>query len=397
MSGAGRLRADVIVVGGGPVGLVLAWRLALAGLAPLVLEREPAIPRQLRASTFHPPTLDLLEPDGVTAVLGASGRITPDWQVRLHETGERAVFDLAVLADDTRHPFRLQCHQHVLSTEIAARLERLGAPVRFGAAVTAVGERGAGVTASLADGREVEGRFLVGCDGARSLVRDAIGGSFDGAAYPEITVLATTTFDFAEAFDGLSGVNYIWKPGGTFSLLRLPDVWRCSFLARPEDDTGEAVRDAALAAHLDEILPGRGRAVPIIERRPYRVHQRLASRWRRGPLFLAGDAAHLNSPKGGMGLNGGIHDAWELAGLLREAFDGHDRLDRYEARRRPVVAEEIIAQADANRARMAVLDAGERRAELVRLQAIAADPERARPFLLKSSMIAGLRRAREAA
>jgi 3-(3-hydroxy-phenyl)propionate hydroxylase len=239
----------------------------------------------------------------------------------------------------------------------------------------------------------------VGCDGARSTVRAAIGAAFEGAAYPETTVLATTRFPFEQAFEGLSGVNYIWKDGGTFSLLRLPDVWRCSFIARPGEEGDAAAEDAALARHVAEILPERAEEVAILDRRPYRVHARLADRWRRGRLLIAGDAAHLNAPKGGMGLNGGVHDAFELADHLAAVYAGADlaTLDRYERRRRPVVAEEIIAQADANRARMAVTDAAARRAELARLQAIAADPGRARAFLSKSSMLDGLARAKAAA
>lgn len=241
----------MIVVGAGPVGLTLAWRLALAGLEPVVLEREAEITRQLRASTFHPPTLDMLAPDGISQILHAHGRVTPQWQIRLHETGERAVFDLSVLKGDTDHPWRLQCHQHVLATALAGRLAAMGLAPRFGAEVVAVGQDADSAWAELADGSRVRGDWLVGCDGARSVTRAAIGARWEGSAYPEITVLATTRFDFAQAFEGLSGVNYIWKEGRTFSLLHLPDVWRCSFIARPEQDLDEAVRDEALAAHLE--------------------------------------------------------------------------------------------------------------------------------------------------
>ena len=385
----------VIVVGAGPVGLTLAWRLAKTGIPVVVLEAEEAIIEQLRASTFHPPTLDMLEEDGIADILIDNGRITPTWQIRILETGDFAEFDLGVLAGETDHPYRLQCHQAVLSKALLSRIRALGGDVRFSEQIIAVGQDGHGAWAELASGPRLEGRYLVGCEGARSLTRDAIGAAFEGATYPEITVLATTRFPFENVLPGLSGVNYIWKEGGTFSLLRLPDVWRCSFLARPGEDLDGAVEDAALKSHLTEILPEHASAIEILQRRPYRVHQRLASRWRNRNLFIAGDAAHLNSPKGGMGLNGGIHDAFELARLITEAF--HDRrpgaLDLYEARRKPAAAEDIIGQADSNRARMALTDRTARQQELDRLKAIAADPARAKPFLMKSSMIAGLRRA----
>ncbi|MGA0007665.1 MAG: FAD-dependent oxidoreductase, partial [Burkholderiaceae bacterium] len=91
----------VVIVGAGPVGLTLAWRLTQAGVPVRVLESEPAITDQLRASTFHPPTLDMFAPSGITQTLHEQGQVTPTWQVRLHPSGERAEFDLGVLAQDT--------------------------------------------------------------------------------------------------------------------------------------------------------------------------------------------------------------------------------------------------------------------------------------------------------
>ena len=98
----------VLIVGAGPVGLTLAWRLAEAGLNVRVFEADDEISDQLRASTFHPPTLDMFAAAGITAELIAQGRKTPTWQIRMHQTGERAEFDLAVISADTDHPYRLQ-------------------------------------------------------------------------------------------------------------------------------------------------------------------------------------------------------------------------------------------------------------------------------------------------
>lgn len=381
----------IVIVGAGPVGLTLAWRLTQAGLAVVVLEAEAEIADQLRASTFHPPTLDMFGPSGVTDRLIARGRITPTWQIRMHVTGERAEFDLSVLAGDTDHPYRLQCRQAELSR---ALLERLPAgAVRFDAPVEAVAQDAEGVTATVG-GEEIRGALLVGCDGARSVVRDAIGAEFEGATYPENTILVTTHFPFEEHLSGLSGVNYIWKPGGTYSLLRLPDLWRVSLHPKEGQSPEEALEDANIRAQTVEVAPAAA-DMDIAEKRIYRVHRRVASRYRDGRLFIAGDAAHLNSPKGGMGMNGGVHDAWALADLIVEVANGADpaRLDLYERRRRPIARDDIVAQADANRARMNDTDPAARRAHLERLQAIAADPEQARAFLLRSSMIEGLRRA----
>lgn len=383
---------QVVVVGAGPVGLTLAWRLHQAGMPVTVLEADSDIADQLRASTFHPPTLDLFDASGVTAELIAKGRITPTWQIRMHGTGERAEFDLAALADDTAHPYRLQCRQAELARALAARLP--DGVVRFDAPVENVSQTADGVTATLASGEVVEGRWLVGCDGARSVVRGAIGAEFEGATYPENTILVTTHFPFEAHLEGLSGVNYIWKPGGTYSLLRLPDLWRISLHPEPGQSPEDALEDANILAQTRSVIPA-ATDMEIAEKRIYRVHRRVATRYRKGRLFLAGDAAHLNSPKGGMGMNGGIHDAWALADRLIEVAGGQNPacLGSYEASRRPIARDDIVAQADRNRARMNTTDEDARTAHLRELQAIAADPERARAFLLRSSMIEGLRRA----
>lgn len=384
-------RQPILIVGAGPVGLTLAWRLSQSGLPVQVFEAEDEIADQLRASTFHPPTLDYFDESGITAELIAAGRITPTWQIRMHTTGDRAEFDLAVLSEDTGHPYRLQCRQALLSRALAARLP--DGTVHFGSPVTAVAQNESGVSITVNDA-VARGSVLIGCDGARSLVREAIGAEFEGATYPENTILVTTHFPFEDHLSGLSGVNYIWKPGGTYSLLRLPDLWRISLHPTDGQSPEDALEDASIRAQTREVLPQAG-DIDIVEKRIYRVHRRVATQYRKDRMFIAGDAAHLNSPKGGMGMNGGIHDAWCLADLLIEVANGGDpaRLGAYEARRRPIARDDIVAQADKNRARMNTTDETERRAYLQSLQETAADPVKAREFLLRSSMIDGLRRS----
>ena len=384
-------RDPVLIVGGGPVGLTLAWRLSKAGIPVRVFEAEAEIADQLRASTFHPPTLDMFDRDGITDHLLSRGRVTPTWQIRMHTTGDRAEFDLAVLSADTGHPYRLQCRQAELARALLARLPK--DVVRFSAPVLAVGQDTQGVSVTLADG-VVRGSILVGCDGARSLVRETLGAAWEGATYPENTILVTTHFPFEDHLEGLLGVNYIWKPGGTYSRLRLPDLWRISLHPAEGQSPEEALEDASIRAQTVEVLPA-AHDMDIVEKRIYRVHRRVASTYRRGRVFLAGDAAHLNSPKGGMGMNGGVHDAWLLADLLISVANGapETTLDAYERKRRPIARDDIVAQADQNRARMNATDPEARRAHLDDLKRIAADAGLAREFLLRSSMIAGLRRA----
>lgn len=390
----------VLVVGAGPVGLVAALRLAGAGIPVAVLEAEDGVSRELRASTFHPPTLDLLATlDGVVPALLQRGLVCSSWQVRLHGTGERAEFDLSALAGETDHPYRLQCPQRELSLILLDMLTRHGVTVHFGWQVAAVRQNGDVVTVTAQDGSARRAPFVVGADGARSAVRASLGVDFPGLTYPETTILATTAFPFEEHLPGLSRVNYVWTDEGTYSLLRLPDQWRCSLYPADGQSIAEAVTPAAIQRKLRAIVPVAD-TFPVGEVRPYRVHQRLAGTFRVGRVALAGDAAHLSSPSGGMGMNGGIHDAFELTETLAEIWHRGaplDLLDRYTRRRRTVIAEEVIAQADANRARMQERDPSARRRTLAALQAIATDPARLRQHLLRTSMISGWRRSREIA
>ena len=388
---------DVLVVGGGPVGLTLALLLAEAGLDICVVEKEAQVGEDLRASTFHPPTLDLLDRLGITPVLVAQGLPCPAWQVRLHPSGERAVFDLQAIAGETAHPYRLQCEQWKLTRAVHARLA--GRVEQMVGTVQGVTQDEAGVTVRI-DRDDApctrHARFVVGCDGARSTVRTAIGLPFEGETYPETTILATTVFPFEDALPGLSNVSYCWREaGGNFSLLRVPGRWRVSIYPQEDLPLEAQLQPDALDAALQSIVP-RAEPYEIREARPYRVHMRMVPRYVEGRVALAGDAAHVNSPAGGMGLNGGIHDAFELAATLAKILRGGaplSLLDRYDRRRRPVARDEILAQSDRNRARMRERDPARRRALLADLQGIAADPARCKAHLMRSSMIDGLRRA----
>lgn len=389
----------VLIAGAGPVGLTAAVALAEAGIPVHVFEAAPALEEDLRASTFHPPTLDLLERFGITATLLRQGLICPHWQVRLHPSGQRAVFDLAVLKDDTAHPYRLQCEQWKLSRALLDRLGRHAhAELDFAAPVTGVAQADDGVvfTVARADGAQtVRGAYAIGADGARSQVRNLLEIAFDGDTYPEITLLATTDFGFETAMPDLSNVTYCWnQAGGNFSLLKVPGRWRVSIYPPEGMAAEDALAGDAIEAALQAIVPRTG-SYRVMEKRPYRVHQRIAATYRRGRVFLAGDAAHVNSPAGGMGMNGGVHDALNLADKLTRVLQGAPAtlLDAYERQRRPVAMEQIIKQADANRARMRERDPVRRLASLRALQAITDDPARLRAHLLRTSMIEGLRQS----
>ena len=387
---------NVVIVGAGPVGLTAALLLGSKGIPVTVLEAEAAISKELRASTFHPPTLDMVAPYGITAGMLDLGLICPTWQVRLHPSGERAVFDLSVLKDESDHPYRLQCEQSKYCQLVLDAIEKLPTvTVHFSTNITGLTQTADAVQVYASDERSFVANYVIGADGARSAVRRALDIELSGDIYPETTILATTRYPFHDKLEGLSNVSYCWKPDGTFSLLRLPDVWRVSLYARDGQTVENALTEAGQQDLLHDIVPEAGR-IDVLETRPYRIHRRLAATYGQGRVFLAGDAAHLNSPSGGMGMNGGIHDAFSLCEkLIAVIQDGADTvvLGRYERQRRPVAEQEIIHQAHANRTRMQERDPATRRRMLEDLQRTTNDPTKLKAYLLKSSMIEGLRRA----
>src|SRR5215470_526943 len=252
-------KPHIVIAGAGPVGLTLALLLGSKGISVTVLEAEDKISAELRASTFHPPTLDMLAPYGITDRMLEAGLVCPTWQVRLHPSGDRAVFDLAVLEGETAYPYRLQCEQSKYCQLVLAALAAVpSVQIIFSTAVTGVRQSADTVeveATSQGAPRLFSAAYAVGADGARSAVRKSLGIELSGDIYPETTILATTLFPFHERLEGLSNVSYCWKPDGTFSLLRLPDVWRTSLYARDGLSVDEALTDDGLASLLRDIVP----------------------------------------------------------------------------------------------------------------------------------------------
>ena len=298
----------VLIAGAGPVGLCAASVLAEAGIPVTVLEAEPRLPENLRASTFQPPTLDLLARFGADRRLIEMGRIAPRVQYR-DRAGWVAEFDFGVIAGETAHPYRVQCEQFRLNQVLAARLPR-------GALVQPGGRRGAGANLGHRDARRrrnAAGDWLIGADGARSRVREALGIRLEGFTWPERFLVASTPFDFGAVFpqpvrrELLRRSRAVVLPaaGARVMARHVPDA--------AEESETEILSDAGIQARLQRIHSG---SYDIRHRTLYAVHQRVAECYRKGRVFLAGDAAHLNNPLGGMGMNGGIHDAFKLADRL---------------------------------------------------------------------------------
>ena len=388
----------VLVVGAGPVGLAAAAGLLRHGVPVTVLETEKALPDEMRASTFHAPTLDLLDELGAAAPLIAQGLAAPHLQYR-NRTGDIiAEFDFGLLADVTRHPYRLQCEQWRLTRILYELLQdRPGFALHFGAAVTGCVDHGDYAEVLLESGERIRGAYVVGADGARSAVRQAAGIGFEGFTWPERFLVLSTPFDFTELIPGLAPVSYFADPEEWFFLLRIPGLWRAMFPVPPEVPDEATLTDTYARARLGRIVPGRG-GYPISHRTLYRVHQRVAETFRRGRVLLAGDAAHINNPLGGMGLNGGVHDACNLALKLAMVWHGkapEALLDRYDRQRRGVTVEHVQRQTIANKQGLEARDPATQQAFQNRLAEAASDPVSAHAWLLGASMINSLRQAEE--
>jgi 3-(3-hydroxy-phenyl)propionate hydroxylase len=391
----------VIIVGAGPVGLTAALALHRRGIPTILLAAEPELVMELRGSTFHPPTLDLLDEFDLVPRMIEVGLKAPTWQFRDRETGPVATFDLALLAGDTNHPYRVQCEQWKLMKFLEENLRAEGVELRFGHEVTAVRQDDGGVTvtATTASGPvEITGRYVMAADGARSAVRRSLGVEFEGFTYAELFLIASTDFPFENTLTDIAYVNYIADPLEWLVLLRVPGLWRVLVPAPENSDREMLLSDDNLQAMLQRVVP-RPESYKIAHRSIYHVHQRVAKSFRHGRVLLAGDAAHVNNPLGGMGMNGGIQDAFNLADKLKAIWAGADDrlLDRYDRQRRTVAVEAVQQQTHRNQQIISERDPATRQKALEAMRKIAADKTSAREYMLRSSMIASMRKAAEIA
>ncbi|MFC4108240.1 FAD-dependent oxidoreductase [Micromonospora zhanjiangensis] len=395
----GEAQLPVAVVGGGPVGMTAAVALAQQNVPVVLVEAEPVPKTDWRASTFHPPTLELLRELGVVDRMRAEGLPVPRYQFRDRRAGLVAEFDFGVLRDETAYPYRLQLNQQHLVRMLAERLAELpAADLRFGCRAVAVEPERDGVTLTVETGGGTERlrcAYLVGADGAGSTVRGLLDIPFDGFTYPERFLIVSTSVNFRELLPDIADVNYIADPEEWLFLLRTPESWRAVYPVPARQSREQATDRDEMQAHLQGIAahpPG----YPIEDHQLYNVHQRVAATFRLGDCLLIGDAAHINSPLGGVGLNSGIHDAMDLSRrlvrILRHGADPGPELDAFAELRRRVAVEYVQADTRRNTERLNERDEAKRRAHHDELRAVAADPDRSRAWCRRASLLESVHR-----
>ena len=397
-------RTQVVVAGAGPVGSVAAYLLAEQGVNVILLEGQHDCALDLRASTFHPPTLEMLAPFGITDKLIAQGLKAPVYHFRERRTGEVIDFDLSEIGDATPYPFRVQCEQYHLSRMLSAAVQTApGAQTLFNHRVVGFEQRADGVTVYAETPYEIvriEADYLIGADGGNSIVRKWLELEFDGFTYPEKFLCYTTKAKLEDHLPNLAWVNYVSDPEEWMVLLKVPSLWRV-LVPADEGADDEILRAEAKKVEVFDRLLGDGAGVETVHRTIYRVHQRVAKSFVDRRAMIIGDAAHLNNPIGGFGMNSGIHDAFNLVEKLviiyRHGADAPAALAAFDRQRRTTTHDFIQAQTIKNKQYLAAGEDQQHARRKEELERTRSDPALRRAFLLRQSMIECLEAEKEIA
>ncbi len=394
----------VLISGGGPVGLFCALLLGRAGVNVRLFDTNSDILDDPRAATTHPATLEVLDQAGLVQDMAAVGLTAPIFQFWDRPTDRLiATFDHAVLKNDTKFPYVIQCEQFKTSKILLARLQALpNVEVLFNHTITDVAQTSRDVTVTVMnDGKasQHKGSYLIGADGGRSTVRKQSDIAFEGFTWEERFLVITTPFDF-EAERGFCHRTYIADPSEWCNCFKVaadgpPGLWRTVFPAENNIDPSVILSDESVHARMQKFFP-KTSPYDIVHRNLYTIHQRVASTFRKGRVLLAGDSAHVNNSIGGMGLNGGLQDAANLSEKLAHVIVNKASttlLDLYSLQRRTVSIEFVQSQSIANKKRLEAKDEADRARNFEELAATAADPAKAREFLLRAAMLTMQQRA----
>lgn len=397
----------VIIAGGGPVAMVLAVALYRAGVPFIALEALPEPFMDQRAASHHPPTVAMLNELGLAKHMIAEGLQSPVYRFHDRLTHDVvAEFDLRDLKTELEFPFVLQYEQYKLVGKV---LELFGNKpsfdVRLSHTVTGMKQFDRHVEVELErdDGttETLRGSYLVGCDGGRSIVRKSAEIEFVGFTYPEKFIKIGTYFDFMEHDDRIAIRNYFSDPGEWCNLFKVhgeppkPPIWRFVVPMRVDETEEEAKSDAGMQARLKRFFP-RDTDYEIAYANVYTVSQCVAETFYKGRVLLAGDSAHLNNPIGGMGLNGGIHDAVNLASKLVPVWKGEADsalLELYTRQRYKASTDFTQAQTIANKKQLEERDTIKRAKRLEEMRAISDDKEQAKAYMRRAQLIDSVKAA----
>ncbi len=400
----------LVVVGAGPVGLCLALALAQQDLAVLLIEAMTDanfLDQVPRAGSNHPTTLEFFDRVGLYQKLETRGLIAPRFQYwdRQDNALMIAEFDHALLKEDTRFPYVLQC-ERIKIIEEALKMAKAHPLIEVRMATEFLGFHQhadvvlAKVKNAAGENETLRSSYLVSAEGARSIARKTLNVEFEGFTYPERTINIEVAYDFRK--HGYTERNYISDPveySNLFHWKGPPDRWRIHFPTKIDDDENDLKRPEALQARLKRFL-GIDRDFDICGCNLYTVHQRVAQKFRVGRVVLAGDAAHVSSPIGGLGLNSGVHDAFNLAEKLARVVHGEAdeaELDRYERQRRHVAVKHTQAQTIRNKRLLEERDPAVRGRNHDELRRQAEESVLARKFLLRTALFESLREAEQIA
>jgi len=395
----------VVVVGAGPVGLCLALALAQQDIAVVLVEQmtdENFLDQVPRAGSNHPTTLEFFDRIGLYEKMEPRGLIAPKFHYwDRQDNALIAEFDHALLKDDTKFPFVLQC-ERIKIIEEALKLAKAHplVDVRMAAEFSGFTQNADAVLVQIknaaGEAETIRASYLCSAEGARSIARKELNLEFEGFTYPERTINIEVAYDFRR--HGYTERNYISDPveySNLFHWKGPPDRWRIHFPTNIDDDENELKRPEALQKRLQQFL-GIDHQFEICGCNLYTVHQRVAAKFRVGRVVLAGDSAHVNSPIGGMGLNSGVHDAFNLADKLARILHGaadEAELDRYERQRRHVAVQHTQAGTIRNKRLLEERDPAVRKRNHDELRRQAEDPALARKFLLRTALFDSLREA----
>jgi 3-(3-hydroxy-phenyl)propionate hydroxylase len=377
-----------------------------------LIEQLPDAAEDQRAATIHSPTVEMLVGLGLEMEMfsetPSGGMSAPLFQFRDRVTGELvAEFDISLLKGEVPYPYVVQWEQYKL---VHAALPYIKASsigeVRFSTKLIDLAQTDDHIEATVtkADGEteKLFGKYLIGTDGGSSTVRRLADIAFVGFTWPERFIKIGTSFDFGNTGKGYCTRNFFSDPAEWINLFKVkgrgpPGIWRGVFPV-PETETDEEALSMASIQRRLQGIHGKAGDYDIPYYALYAVHQRVAETFNKGRVLLAGDCAHVNNPIGGMGMNGGIHDAINLAEKLADVWFGRAQasvLDRYTRQRRKAQVDYVQAQTIQNKRLLEERDPAIRRRHLDELRRTSEDTTLHKKFLYRSSLIDSLNAANE--